>query len=52
MVGFSGRVSETVSSIEGREFLDHMSEYQLLKKGSAPGSLSHILKQPLVNYIR
>jgi len=31
--------NETSGSIKGREFLEHLSDYQLLKKDSAPWSL-------------
>jgi hypothetical protein len=38
MAGFCEHGDERSSSIEGREFLDWLSDYELLKKDSAPWS--------------
>jgi hypothetical protein len=36
MAGFCEHGNEPSGSIKGVEFLDYLSDYQLLKKGSAP----------------
>jgi hypothetical protein len=41
MVGSFEHGNEPAGSIKGGEFLDHMSDYQILKKDSAPWKNLH-----------